>query len=292
MRRLHELLCGFAVVVCCLSVAAAADSGTKGERYRLVLTSGAVYEVTGPVEHKGGMLLFRDERGQLASVRESEVKRVEPVAPAPAGPAPEPAPEPAPPAAPRPAPAPAPGAPAIRYGNTDLTPLPEPPPEPEPAEVAPLPPEAPEAPAAPAESPPLLPAPPAEVGGKSEEWWRGEIGRLRGEIADLEQQEAVTYRLWVCAMHDIPLTGGECRPRVNELPPVNRAPRTPTQKSLSTQLSEVRTQLQAKRDELASFIDEAIGAGVPTGWLLAVLEQQGETPAEAEEQTGEGEPGN
>ena len=46
-----------------------------------------------------------------------------------------------------------------------------------------------QAPAAEVEPSPLVAAPPSEVGGKPEAWWRGEIGRLRAEIEDLERQD-------------------------------------------------------------------------------------------------------
>ncbi len=253
--------------------AASAEETASPDRYRLVLTGGAVHDVRGPVERRDGLVLFRDEGGRLASLPEGQVREVLPL----------PRVEPRPvvrPGPPRPAAAPAAPGPAGRFTNADLPASDEPAPDPaadaEPAapdeipEVAPEPEPAAVAPAAepqPEPEPSILAPPPTEVAGRPEGWWREEIARRRAAIRDLERQENVTYRLWICAMEDIPLTGGECKP-LNRLPPVNKLPRTPTQRSLTAQLERIRTQLEQQRGGLASFIDEAIAAGVPTPWLL------------------------
>ncbi len=109
---------------------------------------------------------------------------------------------------------------------------------------------------------------PTEIDGKPESWWREEVATRRAAIAELEQEESLYFRLLVCVQNDIPLEQGKCFPMLNRLPKVNRMPRTPTERSLTSELADATRRLEVKRGDLALFLERAMAAGVPTHWLF------------------------
>ncbi len=213
---------------------------------RLVLRSGATYDVPGPIKTVDGRWVFRDSRGRLLSLSPELVRDVLPIGSRQAAGAMKRSPG---------------FDGALRYTNADLPPpSPEPPATtPESSEAAPAPEAAPPAPA------PNLASVPQAVGGYDERGWRKRVAERRDEITHLEQQEHGAHRLLVCAQHGQIGSGG-CDPLLRAKP--NWFASTPNERTLVEQLRQTRSRLEERRSALTEFLDEAFKLGVPTSWLL------------------------
>ncbi|HKQ60386.1 MAG TPA: hypothetical protein VJS92_03815 [Candidatus Polarisedimenticolaceae bacterium] len=228
------------LIAAVLGTALAAPAGPS----RVILNDGRQFDVPGPILREEGRLVFRTAKGTFFSIDAAQVREVKALAePARADEARE-------------------GASVVRYTNADLPAAP-----PRSRVVVP------EEPASPAAAPPtdlreLDADSPREFDGHDAEWWRTRASELRESIAELQRTENTSYRLLICAQHDLPLKQGECYPRVNMLPIANWIPRTPTERSLATRLAEARQELEQRRAELTELLDRAFELGVPTGWVL------------------------
>ena len=231
-----------------LALPAFAQSEPQSEPIlRLVLKDGKTIDLVDPIKHLDGLVLFRVPGKGLSSIQENQIEKIielKPGAKTPAREASDPA--------------------VQSFSNEDL-------PETTSAETNPV----------------IKPIPGAftnedllsnsEVeeseepasendvvetdGVRDAAWWRGQQEALEAEITLAERKEQTTWQFLVCAEHGIPLDDGQCAMKVGRLRKMNQRPNTPTEKSLTRQLGEVRSELKEAREKLVRLQEEALAAG-------------------------------